>query len=121
MVGYLTSFVHLFQIKMRLALFQVALSVFYILFSFYQLHFELSDFIDVIFFILLFHFTAYETLPIPIDSFQGLELCSPSLVGPTSPYDGMDCGEIDAGELLDSMPSPPAGENQAAAWYDTDL
>lgn len=33
----------------------------------------------------------------------------------------MDCGEIDAGELLDSMPSPPAGENQAAAWYDTDL
>lgn len=70
----------------------------------------------------MFHFTAYETLPIPIDSFQGLELCSPSLVGPTSPYEmDMDVGEINAGELLDSMPSPPAGENQAAAWYDTDL
>lgn len=33
----------------------------------------------------------------------------------------MDVGEIGAGELLDSMPSPPAGDNQTAAWYDTDL
>lgn len=66
-------------------------------------------------------FVAYETLPIPIDSFQGLELCSPSL-GPTSPYEmDMDVGEIGAGELLDSMPSPPQGDNQTAAWYDTDL
>lgn len=69
---------------------------------------------------------AYETLPIPIDTFQGLELCSPSLgptsMGPTSPYDmDMDVGEIGAGELLDSMLSPPPGGDAAAAWYDTDL
>lgn len=43
---------------------------------------------------------------------------------PTSPY-GMDMvsDEIDAGELLDSMPSPKQidNNNQTAAWYATDL
>lgn len=45
---------------------------------------------------------------------------------PTSPYAmDMDVGEMGAGELsfdhLDTMPSPPQDNNQAAAWYDTDL
>lgn len=63
----------------------------------------------------IFVFLGYETLPIPIDSFQGLDLWSPSLAE-------MDMdGEIGAGELLSSMPSPPQGDNPAAAWYDTDL
>lgn len=58
----------------------------------------------------------------PMDSFQGLEMCSPILAGPTSPYEmDMDVGEIGAGDLLDSMPSPPVGETQSAAWYDTEL
>lgn len=66
---------------------------------------------------------AYDTLPIPIDSLQGLDLCGQSLVGgPVSPYEmDMDVGEIGAGELLEAMPSPPHDNNQAAAWYDTDL
>lgn len=59
----------------------------------------------------------------PIDSFhQGLELRSPSIVGPTSPYEmNMNIGDMDQGELVDSMPTPPQGDNQTAAWYDTDL
>lgn len=64
---------------------------------------------------------AYETIPIPIESFQGLELglCSPSLVGPTSPYEmDVDIGEIGADSLLDSIQT--MDENQTA-WYDTDL
>lgn len=70
-----------------------------------------------------FLFAAYDTLPIPIDSLQGLDLCGPSLVGgPASPYAmDMDVGEIGAGELLEAMPSPPHDNTQAAAWYDTDL
>lgn len=32
----------------------------------------------------------------------------------------MDVGEIGAGEILDSM-AIPIDDNQAAAWYDTDL
>lgn len=59
----------------------------------------------------------------PIDSFhQGLELRSPSIVGPTSPYEmDMNVGDMDQGEIVDSMPTPPQGDNQTAAWYDTDL
>lgn len=55
----------------------------------------------------------------PIESFhQGLELRSPSIVGPTSPY---EINNMDQGEIVDSMPTPPQGDNQTAAWYDTDL
>lgn len=54
-------------------------------------------------------------MQIPYDSFQGLDLWSPSLAE-------MDMdGDIGAGELLSSMPSPPQGDTQATAWYDTDL
>lgn len=57
----------------------------------------------------------------PINALQGLEMCNPSLGGPTSPYEmDMDIGEIGAGELLELMPSPSA-DNQAAAWYDSNL
>lgn len=59
-------------------------------------------------------FSGYDNMQIPYDSFQGLDLWSPSLE--------MDMdGDIGAGELLSSMPSPPQGDTQAAAWYDTDL
>uniref|UniRef100_A0A1B0DKX3 Armadillo segment polarity protein n=1 Tax=Phlebotomus papatasi TaxID=29031 RepID=A0A1B0DKX3_PHLPP len=70
----------------------------------------------------------YDTLP--IDSMQGLEIgggIGPPGANPTSPYCmDMDVGEMGAGELsfehLEAMPSPPqATDNQAAAWYDTDL
>ncbi|XP_059617154.1 armadillo segment polarity protein isoform X1 [Phlebotomus argentipes] len=70
----------------------------------------------------------YDTLP--IDSMQGLEIgggIGPPGANPTSPYCmDMDVGEMGAGELsfehLEAMPSPPqAADNQAAAWYDTDL
>ncbi|XP_055680923.1 armadillo segment polarity protein [Lutzomyia longipalpis] len=70
----------------------------------------------------------YDTLP--IDSMQGLEIgggIGPPGANPASPYCmDMDVGEMGAGELsfehLEAMPSPPqAADNQAAAWYDTDL
>lgn len=69
------------------------------------------------------YFSAYETLPIPIESFQGFENCS-QMLGPTSPYEmNVDSGDIGAAGLIDSMPSPQQTDNnnQTAAWYDTDL
>lgn len=69
-----------------------------------------------------FYISAYDTLPHQIDNFQGMELYGHSLTGPTSPYEmDMGVGEIGAGELLDSMPSPPIGGGQTAAWFDTEM
>lgn len=67
--------------------------------------------------LIVVYFSGYETLPIPIDSFQGLDLWSPNEILPEMDMDG----DIGAGELLSSMPSPPQGDNPATAWYDTDL
>lgn len=63
---------------------------------------------------------------------QGLEIGGGGMSGmqsagtPASPYAmDMGVGDMHAGELtfdhLDAMPSPPQDNNQAAAWYDTDL
>lgn len=72
----------------------------------------------------------YDTLP--LDSMQGLEIGGGHMSGmhssgtPASPYAmDMGVGDMHAGELtfdhLEAMPSPPQDNNQAAAWYDTDL
>lgn len=59
----------------------------------------------------------YDTLP--IDSMQGLEICSQQESN-CSPMDVVTANDIDFGRLGD-LPEPPQDNNQVAAWYDTDL
>lgn len=62
-------------------------------------------------------FLGYDTLP--IDSMQGLEICSQQESN-CSPLDVAN--DIDFGRLGDlPLPEPPQDNNQVAAWYDTDL
>lgn len=62
--------------------------------------------------------TGYDQ--IPVDSMQGLEIGGGSTYGAMDTMDVAHEGDLNFNHLGE-LPAPPGGNNQVAAWYDTDL